>query len=165
MRAWNDERLADLQFPVVFDVVEFLQLVDADFVHFRNRSKRLAPGDDVGRSVRDRRRWRGFASDRQRAAERGSPGMLDLLLQAQNLLRKRVDFDVLLVNLLRQAEELGGFRSARGGSGALGVRVERKRDGEKKNRERAEEASHGQAWHLRGVLASWRRFAFREHSR
>ena len=69
--------------------------------------------------------------------------MLDLLLQAENLLRKRVDFDILLVNLLRQAEELGGFRSARGASGALGVGVDRKRDGEKKNREGAEEPSHG----------------------
>ena len=165
MRAWNDKRLANLQFPVVFDMVEFLQLVDADFVHFRDRSERLAPGDDVGRSARGRRWWRGFPSDRQRAAERGSLGVLDLLLQAQNLLRKRVDFDALLVNLPRQAEELGGFRSDRGGSGALGVRMDRKRDREKKNRERAEEASHGQDWHLRGVLASWRRFAFRVHSR
>jgi hypothetical protein len=165
MRAWNDKRLANLQFSIVFDVVEFLQLVDADFVHFCDRSERLASGDDVGRSARGRRWWRGFPSDRQRAAERGSLGVLDLLLQAQNLLRKRVDFDVLLVNLLCQAEELGGFRSARGGSGALGVRVDRKRNGEKKNRERAEEASHGQAWHLRSVLASWRRFAFRVHSR
>ena len=58
MRAWNDERLADLQFPVVFDVVEFLQLVDADFVHFRDRRERLATGDDVGGSTRGRRRRR-----------------------------------------------------------------------------------------------------------
>src|SRR5262245_61410432 len=41
LRAWNDERLANLQFPVVFDVVEFLQFVDAYFVHFRDRSERL----------------------------------------------------------------------------------------------------------------------------
>ena len=60
MRAGNDERLADLQFPVVFDVVEFLQLVDADFVHFRDRSERLAPGDDMGGSARDRCRVKRF---------------------------------------------------------------------------------------------------------
>lgn len=36
LRAWNGERLADLQFPVIFDMVEFLQLVDADLVHFRD---------------------------------------------------------------------------------------------------------------------------------
>ena len=101
MRAGNDEGLADLQFPVVFDVVEFLQLVDADFVHFRDRSERLAPGDDVRGSACCRRRRRGFACDRQRAAERGSPGVLDLLLQTQNLLGKRVDLDILFVNLFR----------------------------------------------------------------
>ena len=91
--------------------------------------------------------------------------MLDLLLQTQNLLRKRVDFDILLVNLLRQAEELGASEFAAAGAGlwasAWIVSETEKRRIASVRRRRV----MGQAWHLRRALASWRRFAFRVHSR
>ena len=35
-------RLPDLQFPFVFDVIEFLQIHHADLVHFRDGGERLA---------------------------------------------------------------------------------------------------------------------------
>jgi hypothetical protein len=143
-RAGNNERLSDLQFSVVLDVIEFLQLVDADFVHLRDGGERLAPNDDVRGAARSwrRERRRRFARRRKRAARQDRFGMFDLLLQPQNLLGESVDLGVLFVDLSTQGRKFRIFGILDGTAGTLGTRVDHEEGAQKEERESAAKANH-----------------------
>jgi hypothetical protein len=107
---WEEECLTDLQFSVVFDVIQFLQLPDRHLVHLGDGGQRLSLGYDMGVPIRhgsgggDRGLGCARYSGRWTACR-----VLNLLLQAKDLLGKQIDLYVLLVDLAREIEELGGF--------------------------------------------------------
>jgi hypothetical protein len=102
--------LADLQLSIVLDVVELLQFADADLVHARNGSERLAFGHHMGvagsfgRSGDWRRRVRAVMRS---FARRGRFWILDLLLEAQDMLGEQIDLYVMLVDFSGKVEQLG----------------------------------------------------------
>lgn len=139
----DDEGLTDLQLPIVLDVIELLQLTDADFVLVGDRGQRLAASDDVGRSAGQRRNGRAGPGGGSAGAESARAGLafrlLDHLLQFENLLGKRVDLGALRVNFLTQGSEGGGI-----GRVALGTRRNRRQaNAAEDSGKEKKEARHG----------------------
>ena len=112
----NSDGLAGLQFTAVFDMVGFLQIVHGHLVHFRDRCERFSARNSVhvafdgGMRRRGSRSGSGCWSGCRFSDHYPWLGMRELLLQFENLLRKRVDPGVLFVNLFCQSFQLRGFR-------------------------------------------------------
>jgi len=112
----NSDGLAGLQFTAVFDVVGFLQIVHGHFVHLRDRRERFSArnsmriafdgGMQCGYAGSGSGCWGGCSFSDHYAW----PSMRELLLQSENLLRKRVDLGVLFLNLFCQSFKLRGLR-------------------------------------------------------
>ena len=161
-RSGNDEGLADLQFPVVLDVVEFLQFVDPDLVHLRDGSERLAAGDDVGVAV-------GGRDGRARRSRRGREACRSGVALGCSIAccRRRICWESRSILMfcssifLRQAEKVGALRSGRGRGLESGPRTGRARKPLRRRSARVlRKRIMGQAWHFRRTLASAPQFAF-----
>lgn len=158
----DHDRLADLQFPIVLNMIELLQFLDGYVVHFRDRGEGLAFRDDVaiagllrrlGRFSRRARAARCRRWGRRRLTDHHSrPHLGNLLLQFQNLLGERIDLRVLVVDLLAQGLERF-LRLVVAGKSLRGRRCTKEDDEQPGNRS----ALHGLAfWHLHQGEASVR---------
>ena len=109
-RIGDHDRLTNLQFSIIFDVVEALQFFDTDLVLLGDGGESFAPSNGVRVPGGARRFCRRGAGRSRCWFSDQHAWFRHLLLKLENLLRKRVDLGVLLIQLFADRFQLRGIR-------------------------------------------------------